>query len=232
MDGSLDRPFGQTAAPVIEVEALRHGFDGRTVLDVPSWRVGTGEHCLIVGPSGSGKSTLLQLLAGLAEPREGAIRVSGQDLSELSPAARDRFRGGSIGVLLQSFHLLDSLSVYDNVRLARRLAGRPEDRPRCREVLEDLGVAALAEARPSTLSHGQAQRVALARAVVNHPAVILADEPTSSLDDESCERVAALIEAQARSHGATLIVATHDSRLLGRFAGRLSLAAPAPARAP
>lgn len=213
---------------MVEVEALRHGFGGRMVLDVPSWRVGEGERRLVVGPSGSGKSTLLHLLAGLAAPREGVVRVAGRDLAGLPPAARDRFRGRSIGVLFQSFHLLDSLSVFDNVRLARRLAGLPEDRPRCREVLEDLGVAALARARPSTLSHGQAQRVALARAVVNRPAVILADEPTSSLDDESCERAASLIESQAASYGAALVVATHDARLLGRFADRLSLTPPSP----
>ena len=214
---------------MVEVEALHHGYGGRTILDIPAWRVDTGERCLVVGPSGSGKSTLLHLLAGLAAPRAGSVRVAGQDLTGLSPAARDRFRGRSVGLVLQSFHLLDTLSVFDNVRLARHLAGLPEDRARCREVLEDLGVAECSRAHPSTLSHGQAQRVALARAVVNRPAVILADEPTSSLDDESCERVAALIEAEAARQGATLVVATHDSRLRGRFGQRLSLEAPAPA---
>ena len=211
------------ATSMVEVEALRHGYDGRKVLDIPAWRVDAGESCLVAGPSGSGKSTLLHLLAGLATPRAGSVRVAGQDLAELSPAARDRFRGRSIGLVLQSFHLLDTLSVLDNVRLAPHLAGLHEDRTRCREVLEDLGVAEFAQARPSTLSHGQAQRVALARAVVNRPAVILADEPTSSLDDESCERVATLIEAEAARQGATLVVATHDSRLHGRFERRLSL---------
>lgn len=210
---------------MVEVEALRHGHGSRDVVNIPAWRVGAGERCLVVGPSGSGKSTLLHLLAGLATPRAGSVRVAGEDLSALSPTARDRFRGRSIGLVLQSFHLLDSLSVFDNVRLARHLAGLPEDRGRCREVLEDLGVAGFARAHPSTLSHGQAQRVALARAVVNRPAVILADEPTSSLDDESCERVAALIEAEAAREGATLVVATHDSRLQGRFAKRLALEA-------
>ena len=213
---------------MVEVENLEHGFGGQTVLDLPSWRVGAGERCLVVGRSGSGKSTLLHLLAGLAAPRAGEVRVAGQDLSALPPSARDRFRGRSIGLLLQTFHLLDTLSVLDNVRLARRLAGLPEDRARCREVLEDLGVATLGRARPSTLSHGQAQRVALARAVVNRPEVILADEPTSALDDESCERVADLIEAEAARHGATLVVATHDSRLRGRFERSLSLDAPDP----
>ena len=213
---------------MVEVENLEHGFGGQTVLELPSWRVGAGEHCLVVGRSGSGKSTLLHLLAGLAAPRGGTVRVAGQDLAALGSSARDRFRGRSVGLLLQSFHLLDTLSVFDNVRLARRLAGLPEDRARCREVLEDLGVAELGRARPSTLSHGQAQRVALARAVVNRPEVVLADEPTSALDDESCERVAALIEAEAARHGATLVVATHDSRLRGRFARSLSLDAPDP----
>ena len=218
--------------PVVEVEALRHGHGGRDVLDIAEWRVDAGERCLVAGPSGSGKSTLLHLLAGLVTPRSGSVRVAGQDLAGLSTSARDRFRGRSIGLLLQSFHLLDTLSVFDNLRLARHLAGLPEDRPRCREVLEDLDVAEFGHVRPSTLSHGQAQRVALARAVVNRPAVILADEPTSSLDDESCERVAALIETEAVRQGATLVVATHDSRLRGRFERRLSLDAPAAQRRP
>ena len=212
--------------PMVEVEALRHGHGHRDTLDVAAWRVDAGARCLVTGPSGSGKSTLLHLLAGLATPRAGSVRVAGQDLAGLSPTARDRFRGRTIGLLLQTFHLLDTLSVLDNVRLARHLAGLPEDRARCLEVLEDLGVAQFGRARPSTLSHGQAQRVALARAVVNRPAVILADEPTSSLDDESCERVASLIEARAATEGATLVVATHDSRLRSRFGQRLSLESP------
>lgn len=212
-------------APVVEVEQLSHGFGGAPLLDIPHWRVEAGEHCLVVGPSGSGKSTLLHLLAGLALPRAGTIRVAGRELGALAPAERDRFRGRAIGVLLQSFHLLDSLSVLDNVRLARALANLPEDRLRCLEVLEELGLAELVSARPSTLSHGQAQRVALARAVVNQPALILADEPTSSLDDDNCERVTSLIERSAARHGATLIMATHDARLRERFPRRLSLAA-------
>ena len=213
---------------VIEVQALGHGFGDRKVLELSSWRVEAGGRCLVVGPSGSGKSTLLHLVAGLASPREGVVRIDGQDLASLSPSARDRFRGRTIGLLLQSFHLLDTLSVLDNARLARRLAGLPEDRERCREVLEALDVAGFSRARPSTLSHGQAQRVALARAVVNRPKLILADEPTSSLDDESCERVAALIETEAERHGATLVVATHDSRLGARFERHLSLRARDP----
>ena len=212
--------------PTIEVEALRHGHGDRDVLDIPAWRVDAGESCLVAGPSGSGKSTLLHLLAGLATPRAGRVRVAAQDLAGLSPAARDRFRGRTVGLLLQSFHLLDTLNVFDNVRLARHLAGLPEDAARCRKVLEALGVAEFARAQPSTLSHGQAQRVALARAVVNRPAVLLADEPTSSLDDESCERVAALVEAEADRNGAALVVATHDSRLRDRFDQRLVLEAP------
>ena len=214
--------------PMVKVEDLRHGHGSRNILDISTWQVDAGERCLVTGPSGSGKSTLLHLLAGLATPRAGSVRVADQDLAGLSPAARDRFRGRSIGLLLQSFHLLDTLSVLDNIRLARHLAGLPEDGARCREVLEELGVAEFARAHPSTLSHGQAQRVALARAVVNRPAVLLADEPTSSLDDESCARVSTLIEAEAERHGATLVVATHDSRLLDRFGRRLALDPPAP----
>ena len=223
-------PVDPAGGPMVEVEALEHGFGDLRVLDLPSWQVGAGGRCLVVGRSGSGKSTLLHLLAGLATPRAGTIRIAGRDLAALSPSARDRFRGRNVGLLLQSFHLLDTLSVFDNVRLARRLAGLPEDRPRCREVLEALGVADLARARPSRLSHGQAQRVALARAVVNRPGVILADEPTSALDDESCERVAALIEAEAARHGATLVVATHDARLRDRFKPHLRLGVTRPDR--
>ena len=96
---------------MVEVEALRHSHGTRNVLDIQAWRVDAGERCLVVGPSGSGKSTLLHLLAGLATPRTGIIRVAGHDLGGLSPSLRDRFRGRSIGLVLQSFHLLDTLSV-------------------------------------------------------------------------------------------------------------------------
>ena len=208
---------------MLEIRNLRHDYAGRTVLDVPSWDVGEGEASLVLGPSGSGKTTLLNVIAGLATPTAGTVRVAGEDVARLSPAARDAFRARKVGLVLQTLHLIGVVSVRENLRLAQRLAGSPVDDSRIDEVLASLAVATLAGARARDISVGEAQRVAIARAVVNRPALILADEPTSALDDANCEKALALLLDQAAACGATLLVATHDNRIRGRFARRLEL---------
>ena len=191
------------------------------------WTVAAGQHSLILGPSGSGKSTLLHLIAGLLRPSRGRVLVAGQDLATLTPAELDAFRGRMIGIVLQRLHLIPALTVRDNLRLARTLARLPPDPPRIDALIADLGLGALAAARPSQLSQGEAQRVAIARAVVNHPALILADEPTSALDDANCETVLALLRAQAEASGATLVIATHDARLKAHLRTSSRAAGPA-----
>ena len=224
-------PLRDTAAPgmveraAVDVRDLVHVFGARTVLDLPAWRVGRGAHSLVIGPSGCGKSTLLHLLAGLIRPSRGEVAIDGQDLAALGQAALDAFRGRRIGIVLQSMHLIGALSVRDNLRLARSLARQPAAPERIEGLLEELGLAGLARARPRQLSQGERQRLAIARAVVNRPSLILADEPTSALDDDNCATVLDLLRRQAQATGATLIVATHDHRLAPHFAHRLELPA-------
>jgi putative ABC transport system ATP-binding protein len=208
---------------VIFVEALRHRYGGSTVLALDAWRAGKGEHCLVLGASGSGKTTLLGVLAGLLRPSAGRVEVAGEDLTRLSGPALDRFRGRHIGFVPQKLHLIASLDVEGNLALAQYMAGVAQDRARVREVLAAVGLADRLQARPAQLSHGQAQRVAVARAVVNRPQVILADEPTSNLDDGHCAATLDLLESQATACGATLVIATHDQRAKSRVAARLEL---------
>jgi len=195
---------------------LKHAYDGAEVLRVDAWQVGQGEHWLLLGPSGSGKSTLLHILAAILRPTSGAVTVAGQDLAALRPAALDRFRGRHIGIVLQRLHLVASLTVLQNVQLAQYLCGAPRDAQRALEVLQELGLEHKGGSYPSALSFGQAQRVAVARAVVNRPGLLLADEPTSNLDDGNCRQTMDLLEEQARACGATLVIATHDQRIRAR----------------
>ena len=207
------------------LEHLTHAYDGTEVLNVPAWRAGQGAHWLVIGPSGSGKTTLLHILGGILRPAAGRVSIAGQDLTALSPAALDRFRGQHIGIVLQRLHLVPSLPVLKNLLLAQYLAGVTQDAARAREVLSSLEVADKAHAYPHELSFGQAQRVAVARAVVNRPKLLLADEPTSNLDDARCAQAYALLESQARACGATLVIATHDQRIKSRMSSHFELKA-------
>lgn len=216
------------ASDLIEVRALRQGYGGATVLDLPSWRVARGARSLIVGRSGSGKSTLLHGLGGILRPTAGSIAIDGTLLETLSGAALDRFRGRNIGIVLQRLHLIRALSVRENLRLTQRLAGLPVDDARIEQVLAGLGLGQRLEAKPHELSYGQQQRVAIARAVINRPKLMLADEPTSNLDDDNCAEAIKLLFDQARDCGATLVVATHDARIRPMFEQELLLAIPSP----
>lgn len=208
---------------MFSLNAVRHDYGSGIALAIDDWRVDQGERWLVLGPSGSGKTTLLHLLAGIVRPAQGRVEVAGQDLGVLSAAALDRFRGRTIGIVLQRLHLVSSLTVAGNLRLAQYCADLPRDDARITAVLKDLGIADKAHAYPPELSHGQAQRVALARAVLNRPKLILADEPTSNLDDAHCEQAVQLLLEQAEHSGATLVVATHDARLKARIDRQMSL---------
>lgn len=207
------------------VSNMHHAYDGKAALRIDAWQVGQGEHWLVLGPSGSGKTTLLHVLAGILRPSAGTVTVAGHDLGELAPAALDRFRGRYIGIVLQRLHLIASLSVMDNLLLAQYLAGATQDRRRVIEVLSGLDLGGKAGAKPHELSFGQAQRVAVARAVINRPQLLLADEPTSNLDDARCMQALELLQTQAQNCGATLVIATHDQRIKARVANHYLLAA-------
>ena len=199
------------------IRDLRHAYDGTDVLQIRDWHAEQGEHWLVLGPSGSGKTTLLHVLAGILKPSFGQVLVAGHPLHRLKPRELDRFRGRHVGIVLQRLHLVESLTVLDNVLLAQYFSKLPYDPRRVREVLANLGMADKADAYPHQLSFGQAQRVAVARAVVNRPTLLLADEPTSNLDDAHCLQTLDLLESQAAACRATLLIATHDQRIKARF---------------
>jgi len=207
----------------VAIQDLQFFIAGKMIIDMPTWSLKHGEHALILGDSGSGKTSLLNLLAGLRHPSSGSLCVDDQNLADLSISALDQFRGKHIGIVFQSLHLISALSVLQNLMLAQSLAGQEQDEQRALSVLDSLGLKDKASAKPNELSGGQAQRVAIARAVINRPTVILADEPTSALDDHNTEKVLALLKEQAASCEASLIIATHDKRLMDRFETQLRL---------
>ena len=209
---------------MIRIEHLRFGYGGGDdVLRLDTFDLPPAENVLVVGPSGCGKTTLLHLVAGLLLPTEGRVVVAGQDLAALSPTERDRFRGRTLGIVLQQFHLLPTLTAIQNLLVAQSIAGLPVDRAAAMSTLSALGVDSRVDAYPHQLSVGQQQRVAIARALVNRPKLVLADEPTSNLDDEACSAVADLLLDATRQRGASLVIATHDSRLKARIAEQLVL---------
>jgi len=208
---------------MIALHDVRHGYGGLPVLDLPDLTVPQGGRLLVLGPSGSGKSTLLHVLAGVLRPDAGRVEVAGGDLYAMGEHARDRFRGKHLGLVFQRLHLIGALTVAQNLRLAPALAGLPVEAARVRDVLAALDLADRADAYPHQLSAGQQQRVAIGRAVMNRPRVLLADEPTASLDDRRTEAVLALLLEQAETNGATLVVATHDRRIMDAFEHRLVL---------
>jgi putative ABC transport system ATP-binding protein len=209
---------------VIKIEHLLFGYrDDLPVLELDAFSLAPQRNALVVGPSGCGKTTLLHLIAGLLLPVRGRVEVDGQDLAQLTPAARDRFRGRRIGVVLQQFHLLPTLTALQNLLVAQTITGLPADRNAAQAMLAALHVDEFRNAYPHQLSIGQQQRVAIARALINRPRLVLADEPTSNLDDEACAAVADLLLEAAIGHGASLLVATHDSRLKSRIPRQLAL---------
>lgn len=179
-----------------------------------------GRHLLLRGASGSGKSTLLALLAGLLRVQQGSLEVAGTDLTALGPRELDAWRGATLGFVPQRLHLSDALTVAGNLALPALAAGQRADPARAAELLEALDIAALARRRPHQLSVGQAQRVALARALMRRPRLLLADEPSASLDDEHTVHMLALLLDAAEREGCTLVVASHDARVVEALGAR------------
>ena len=202
---------------VVDILDLKAGYGSKAVISLASLQIAKGEHTLLLGPSGCGKTTLLNVISGITSPLVGQISINGTALKTLTVSARDRFRGKHIGMVMQRLHLISALTIRKNLRLAQQLADAPVDDAVVLVALEKLGIADKLHSYPRELSQGEAQRVAIARAVINRPALILADEPTSALDDENCLSAIDLLFAQAGTHGATLIAATHDARIKSRF---------------
>ncbi len=214
---------------MIRSHGLRYQYPGGPLLAFADVVVPQGGVLLVSGPSGCGKSTWLALVAALMAPTAGTLVVAEQPLAALRGASADAWRARSIGFLPQALHLSAALSVQRNLALAQWAAGQAQDDGAITRALQALGVAELAQRRPAQLSGGQAQRVALARAVLMRPRVILADEPTASLDDEAAAAAVTLLLQTAQVQGATLAIATHDARvatlLTPQLNGQISLQA-------
>jgi len=202
---------------MIKTTALQFAYPGAAPLHFPDVDVPQGATLLLRGPSGSGKSTWLALAAALVPLRAGSLQAAGQDLAALSRVQADAWRARSLGFLPQTLHLSAALTVAQNLGLAFWAAGVPHDRSRIDAALAALGVAELANRLPAQLSGGQAQRVALARAVLMQPQLVLADEPTASLDDDAANEALQLLHSTAQRYGATLVIATHDARVAHFF---------------
>ncbi len=198
---------------MIQTRGLSFCYPGGTALTFPDVDVAQGAVLLLSGPSGCGKSTWLALVAALVAPTSGSLTVADQPLDALKNVAADAWRAGAIGFLPQKLHLSSALTVQQNLAMAQWGAGQAEDAPTIAAALQALGVQDLAGRKPGQLSGGQAQRVALARAVLLKPQVILADEPTASLDDEAAADAVYLLLQTAKQHDATLVIATHDARV-------------------
>lgn len=203
--------------PMIETRDLVKVYaDGKVrALDGVDLTVSSGEFVAVTGPSGCGKSTLLSLLAALDTPDAGVIRVGSYDLAHLRDA--DRFRRQEVGLVFQLHNLLPRLTVLQNVEIAMMGSDRPrsERDGHARTLLDDVGLAALADRRPPQLSGGERQRVAVARALANDPPLLLADEPTGSLDSHSVETVLGLFEGLRAERGVTIVLVTHDTAVAG-----------------
>jgi putative ABC transport system ATP-binding protein len=217
------------AEPAIQLDHIsRHYTMGESsvrAVDNVSLSIPTNEFLALLGSSGSGKSTLLNLIAGLDRPTSGAILTNGQNLASLSSLELARYRCNTIGMIFQSFHLLPRMTLEENVELPLRLAEVDRaDRPvRVREALERVKLTHRIGHRPAELSGGEQQRVAIARALVNHPKILLADEPTGNLDSVTGASILTLLRDLQSSLGMTIIMVTHERPLAERFADRLAI---------
>jgi putative ABC transport system ATP-binding protein len=194
-----------------------------TILHPLDLIVPSGQFLAVVGPSGSGKSTLLGLVAGLDAPSSGSIVIDGTDITTVGEDALARLRGEKIGFVFQFFHLVPSLTAFENIMVPMEIARRRDADSRARQLLEEVGLADRGHHYPSQLSGGEQQRVAIARALANDPSIVLADEPTGNLDSTTGHHIMDLLLGIHRARGNTLVLVTHDAGLASLADVRLSL---------
>lgn len=214
-------PIGFEFVMSLELREIKKSYNepgggNLPVLDVPWFKLKQGEQVALVGASGGGKTTLLNVISGISSVDSGTVLIDGVDVTSLSEPARDRFRAERIGFVFQMFNLLPAFTAWENVLLGMTFAGRA-DRPRARELLERVGLGGRLRHRPSQLSVGEQQRVAVARALANSPSLLLADEPTASVDLGNQEVILKLIREACAEHNVSLLLVTHAPEVAAMF---------------
>ncbi|GAB3648869.1 ABC transporter ATP-binding protein [Echinicola sediminis] len=207
---------------MILVQDISFQYGGASPIEIPKIALEQGQELLILGKSGSGKTTVLNILGGLLRPQSGKVMIDNKDLYALKGASLDKFRGANIGMVFQKPHILGPLTVGENLQLAQYFSAKA-DRKMIDKILADLGIDHKKHAKVSELSEGEAQRVSIARALVNNPKVILADEPTASLDDENAALVIKMLKEQAQKMHSALIVVTHDQRVKDHVGNHITM---------
>jgi ABC-type lipoprotein export system ATPase subunit len=189
------------------------GGEELKILDIERFDLAEGEQCAVVGRSGCGKSTLLHVIAGISRPDSGMVEIDGQDITTLPEAAVDRFRATHVGYVFQTFNLLPAFTALENVLLGMAFVSSSHDRSRAEELLERVGLSHRLDHRPGKLSVGEQQRVAVARALANQPRLMLADEPTASVDSRHQQKIIDLLQSTCREENVALLVVTHNEQV-------------------
>jgi putative ABC transport system ATP-binding protein len=208
---------------MVDVKAVSYQYAGAESMTFGDLCIGAGEKWLLTGESGSGKSTFLHILTGILKPASGKVTIYGTDIYSLSSAAQDRFRGRNIGIVFQQAHLIKSLTIQENLLLAQSFAGLPKNKKKVNQMLQELGIGSKAFSYPQQLSQGQLQRASIGRALINRPGLLVADEPTSSLDNRNADTVLRLLLDLSNSHNTSLLVSTHDDRVKPAFSNVYNL---------
>lgn len=208
---------------MIETKNLSYQYGKGKAIEFEDISIHAGETLLILGKSGVGKTTLLHLLALLLKPKNGKITINNTDITSLNASELVNFRSKNIGLVFQKPHFVSSLSVKENLQLPNYFAGKALEISYLNDLANSLGFEKHLHKKTGELSLGEQQRVAIARAIMNSPKIILADEPTSSLDDENCKNVITLLQNQAKQINACLVIVTHDQRLKNEFSNQITL---------
>lgn len=202
---------------MLSTHSLNFQYPSGTPFSFPDLQCKPGENLLILGDSGSGKTTLLHLLSGILTPQSGDVYAEGIKLNLIKVTERDAFRGKHMGMIFQKHFFMEGLSVFENLKAAQKLSGSATDIDHLDQLMVKLGIKPLSRKKPYKLSQGEQQRFSIARALANKPAYVLADEPTSSLDDRNCEKFIELIRLPFTGKPVSWIIATHDQRLKKYF---------------
>ena len=208
---------------MLKTESLTFSYDNSQELSFPDIELERGENLLVLGKSGAGKTTFIQILAGLLKPKKGQITLDGNNYQSLSESEMDQFRGSNVGMVFQTPHFVNNISVMDNLMLSLHLSKMGQDKKKIIKLLHKVGLGEKIKVKPSELSQGEKQRASIALAVIKNPKLILADEPTSSLDDENVSKICSLLKVQAEATNAHLILVTHDQRVKSEFSKSIML---------